>query len=103
MWLCLLEVFSNTRGFIFQQIMSFRLQMLDTKLIKYFSLFNQPFDIMETLPYSFIHPIYPYDSLFFCKNKMHILINEIICEAIMLTFLNFIPINFNTFSLISAL
>lgn len=39
------------------------------KVNQIFSLFNQPFDIMETLPYSFIHPIYPYDSLFFCKKK----------------------------------
>lgn len=66
------------------------------------SLFNHS-GIMDMLPYSFIHLIYLHDSLFFCKIKMYILINEIICEAIVLTFLNFIPINFNKFPLISAL
>lgn len=50
-----------------------------------------------TLPYSFIHSICPYDSLFSCKRKMSILINGIIYEATVLTFLNFIPINLINF------
>lgn len=84
--------------------MHFRPQMKSRKLIKnLFLLFHLILWHPGTLPCSFIHPIYPYDSVFFFKVKMHILINEIVCEAIVLTFLHFELINFTKLPLISAL